>query len=199
MLSKKLATDINKADDNYFKQFSDWQKKIVFLEDQISKLDKLKDFPIFSIASFLLKTQLIEWKLRQLIPILGFYLNYFNNSPILRLKIKVPSKNKKVKSKISKAQDQLSLEKLTLGQLINEVEYYESVDNQFLEFEELKANLRKLQGLRNKFIHHIFDVGSTDDLVSDSEKGLKIAEEVIKNIEEVYKILNQNEKSRNTK
>lgn len=199
MSSKKLSTDINKADDNYFKQLSDWQKKILFLEDQISKLDKLKDFPIFSIASFLLKTQLIEWKLRQLIPILDFHLNYFNNSPILRLKIKMPSKTKGTEGKILKVHDQLSLEKLTLGQLINEIESYESVDDQFLEFEELKANLRKLQGLRNKFVHHIFDVGSTDDLVSDSEKGLKIAEEVIKNIEKVHKILNQNEKSRNTK
>jgi hypothetical protein len=199
MSSKNLSTDINKVDDNYFKQFSDWQRKISFLEDQISKFDKLKDFPIFSIASFLLKTQLTEWKLRQLIPLLDFHLNYFNNSPILKLKIKVPSKNRKVKSKISKAQDQLSLEKLTLGQLINGIESYESVGDQFLKFEELKANLRKLQELRNKFVHHIFDIGDIDDLVSDSEKGLKIAEEVIKNIEEVYKILNQNEKSRNTK
>jgi hypothetical protein len=199
MSSKKLSTDINKANNDYFKQFSDWQKKISFLEDQISKLDKLKAFPIFSIASFLLKTQLIEWKLRQLIPLLDFHLNYFNNSPILKLKIKVPSKNKKVKSKNSKAQDQLSLGKLTLGQLINEIECYESVDNQFLKFEELKTNLKNLQGLRNKFVHHIFDVGSIDDLVNDSEKGLEIAKEAIKNIEEVYKILNQNEKSGNTK
>jgi len=199
MSSKKLSTDIKKANNDYFKQFSDWQKKILFLENQISKLDKLKALPIFSIASFLLKTQLIEWKSRQLIPLLEFHLNYFNNSPILKLKIKVPSKNKKAKSKIPKAQDQLSLEKLTLGQLINEIEYYESVDNQFSKFEELKTNLKNLQGLRNKFVHHIFDLGDIDDLVSDSEKGLKIAEEVIKNIEEVYKILNQNEKSRNTK
>ena len=156
------------------KEWKEWQFKITFLEDQISKLHQLKDFPIFSIALFLLRTQFIEWKLKLLIMRLDLYLSFSHPSKILSVRVRTPR--------------EMSNERWTLGRVIKELNEYEGEVLQALQTE-----CKKLVDLRNYFTHGIFNPGNIEDLIKKANEGLKIVDEVIKEIEKVNTFLNQND------
>ena len=59
----KVKRSIKK--DKNFRIIVDWRVKNNFLKKKISVLEKTKEYPIFSISCFLLKTQLIEFELNR--------------------------------------------------------------------------------------------------------------------------------------
>ena len=130
----------------------------------------VKDFPIFSISCFLLKTQLVEFELKQLISSLDQHLYFSIFSQILKIKTRTP---KDLDEKI-----------LTLGKLKDEINKYEG---SFLN--KLKKDLSSLVKLRNNFVHSLFNLGSINAMISEAEKGLNVANEVIKSIESVNTFL----------
>ena len=153
------------------KQLAEWHAKNKFLKDQISKLEKFKDFPIFSIAVFILKTELIEYELKQLISLLDAYLwtLEINFTPvILTRKLRMPN----------------DLDDLTFGKLAKELNQYHG---EFLK--DLQTTLPQLVSLRNKFIHGLFKPEDLKSLMVEIEKGLIIVDEVIRNLNDVYKFL----------
>lgn len=156
------------------KEIVEWQAKNDFLKDQISVLEKTKNFPIFSVSGFLLKTQLIEFELKQLISSLDLHMGFSNSSPILKMKTRTPK--------------YLDDKRLTLGKLIEEMERFKG---DFLD--ELKKNLSILVSIRNKFVHGLFNLGTLDEMITNAKEGLVAANEVIKSIEEVNKFLYEND------
>ena len=152
----------------------DWRVKNRFLKNQISVLEKLKDFPIISIATFLLKSQLVEFELKQLITSLDLHLFFSNHSKVLRIKTRTPK--------------DLDTKRLTLGKLREELNKYEG---EFLN--NLQIHLSDLVALRNNFVHNVFNPGSINQLNKKSEKGLKIVNKVIKNIEEVDNFIDKHD------
>jgi hypothetical protein len=153
------------------KQFVEWHAKNKFLRDQISKLEKLKDFPIFSIVVFILKTELIEHELKQLISRLDAYLwtLEINFTPvILTRKLHMPK----------------DLDELTFGKLAKELNQYQG---EFLK--DLQNTLPQLVSLRNKFIHDLFKPGNLKSLMAETKKGLIMADEVIRNLNDIYRFL----------
>jgi len=156
------------------KKFIEWIIKIKFLKDQIFKLNKLKDFPILSIALFLLKSQLIEWELKQLIIRMDLYLSFFHSSKILSIKVRTPR--------------EMSNEKWTFGRVVKELDRY---GGKFLQ--TLKTECKKLVKLRNYFHHELFRPGNINDLIKKADEGLEITDRIIKEIEKVNTFLNQND------
>lgn len=172
MQKSKLQSKINES--KIFQKIVDWRVKNKFLKDQIAALEKAKDVPILPITSLSLKTQLIEFELKQLITSLDLHLAFSNRSKILKIKVKTPK--------------EMDEKRMTLGLLSEEIEKYEGG---FLG--SLKENLKGLVKLRNKFVHRLFNPGSLDELIQESDKGLKKANEVIKNIEMSEKFLKEND------
>ena len=144
----------------------DWQMKNQFLIGEVSKLEKGKKFPIFIIMAFLLKSQLIEFELKQLIT--GLDLHF------LKTTIRKPN--------------QLDEKRFTLGRLRNEINKYEG---SFLD--DLKRYLSSLVTLRNEFVHELFNPGSINELVTKAKSGLKIANKVIESIETTNDFLKEND------
>lgn len=157
-----------------FKEVVGWRVKNDFLKKQIGTLEKTKNFPIFCISCFLLKSQLIEFELKQLITSLDLHLSSFNTSPVLETVIKTPK--------------HLDDRKMTLGKLKDEIDKY---DGKILD--ELKKNLSGLVKLRNSFVHELFNPGNINELIVSSEKGLEVANNVIKSIETVDELLKEND------
>lgn len=153
-----------------FRSIVDWRVKNKFLKDQINKLESLKIFPILSVALFLLKTQLIEFELKQLITGIDQYL-YFGSL----------GKRKNPRTPI-----ELDNRRMTLGILKEEIKKYKLV---FLK--HLVLNLSKLVILRNEFVHSLFNPGTLKDLIKKSIRGFMLTEKVIKNIEVVNKFLDK--------
>src|SRR3989344_4116617 len=87
----------------------EWWAKISFLKNQISKLEQLKDFPVFTVAAFLLKCQIIEFELKQIIFSLDLHLYFQTESKHFKKRVRTPK----------------DLNDLTLGKLVN-------VFNQFI-------------------------------------------------------------------
>jgi len=147
------------------KRLVDWLVKIKFLKDQIGKLENLKNFPIFAISAFLLKSQLIEFELKQVIFSLDLYLYFQNRSKILKKVVRTPK----------------DLDDLTLGKLVREVEQFEGD-----RLEDLKANLRALASKRNEFNHRLFSQGKDVTKLSiDAEEGIKAANKILRLLEKL--------------
>lgn len=168
MQKAKSQSKIKKS--KFVKGYFDWMGKDLFLKDGISKIEKFKN-PIFQIAAFLLKTQLIEFELKQLISAFDLHLYFSNYSEILKRKTKTPK--------------EMDERRMTLGKLNKELNDYEG---DFLD--DLKANLEELNKFRNKFVHQLFGPGSKNELIKECKKGLIVANKVIKNIETVNEVLN---------
>ena len=81
----------------------EWWAKIGFLKNQISKLEQLKDFPVFAVAAFLLKCQIIEFELKQIISSLDLHLYFQTESKHFKKRVRTPK----------------DLDDLTLGKLVN--------------------------------------------------------------------------------
>lgn len=175
--------------DEVVKQFVNWQVKIDFLKDQILKLEKLTNFPIFAIAAFLLKCQIIEFELKQAIFSIDSHL-YFQ------------SKSQKFKRRVRTPKD---LDNLTLGLLVGEVDKFigptdpaisinikdEKNNSSTNTLGRLKGVLHQVVGKRNEFTHRLFSSGKdiktlikqAEDGISDVNKAL----ELLKNIEQELK------------
>lgn len=156
---------MSKQTDEAFQKIVDWRVKNEILIDNISRLEKLQDFPIFAIATFLLKTQLIEFELKQLVFSLDLHLSFHNTSAILERKTRTPK--------------DLDDQRLTLGALSIELSRFRG---KFLD--NLKKSLSKLVGLRNKFVHQLFTPGSMNDLLIEAKEGLNAANETLACIKE---------------
>ncbi len=152
------------------KKVVDWWVKNRFLKSQIGTLERLKDFPILSISCFLLKTQLVEFELKQLITSLDLHLYFSNSSQVLKMSTRTPK--------------DLDEKRLTLGKLKDEINKYEG---SFLD--DLKQDISNLVTLRNDFVHKLFNPGSISELTINAEEGLKVANQAIKSIESVNKFL----------
>lgn len=156
----------------YFLALVDWRCKMKFLEKQIKVLEKLDKFPIMPISAFILKSQLIEFRLKQLLTSLDLYLALFD---------KIHHKVRKIRNITPKKINEM---KWTFGRLIVEIKKHKI---SFLE--ELVNGLEKLKKIRNKFVHEIFDTGSLDQLINEAENGLKLTSDVISEIDSVEKIM----------
>lgn len=172
MQKLRLLTKLQRNES--FKAIVDWRVKNEFLKNQIIALEKTKEFPIFSVLSFLLKTQLVEFELKQLITSLDLHLYFSNTSKVLKIKTRTPK--------------DMDERRMTLGNLKNEIYQYEGK-----VLENLQEQLSKLVGLRNDFVHKLFNPGSISELIGKSDNGLKIATKVLKEIESVEKFLKEND------
>lgn len=174
--NRKILEDDKKYFD-YCEKFRKWWRKINFLKEQISKLEKSDD-KISIISAFILKTIWIEFELKQLINYLDLYLKfeiYINTTPVIfSRKIRTPK--------------ELDDRSFTLGKLIEEINLYEG---DFLK--KLKENLPLLNKMRNKFIHRLFsaeeEILSLDELKKKAQENIKLANIILENIEEIHKFL----------
>ena len=160
-----------------FKKMVDWIVKIRFLKDQILEIEKRKDLKIAPIFSFILKSQLIEWEIKQLITKLDLHLSFSNSSEVLR------KKRKKIITP-----REMDEQKWTLGKLIAEFKKYKG---EFLK--DLQTRLEKFKDLRNKFVHCLFNPGSIEDLIKEAEQGLELVNRIINDIEQANKFLNEHD------
>lgn len=149
---------------NALESAKEWFGKIKFIESQIEVLEKIDKFPIIRISAFLLKSQLVEFEIKQLITSLDLQLSFSNRSVILGRKIRTP-----------KDLDSL---KLGLGGLIQELREY---DSKLLVV--LINKLNKFNLIRVKLVHYLLDSESTiKDLNADSEMGLTMSSEITKEV-----------------
>lgn len=172
---------LNKSIDDPRKRFVDWLVKIKFLKDQIEKLEQLKDLVIISIAVFLLKSQIIEFELKQIIFSLDFHLYSRNRSKLVNRLVRTPK----------------DLEGLTLGELVREFKKFITsseppvlVGNKAASrdkdgfLKELKQDLTLLVEKRNEFTHRLFAIGKDVSILTDeAQKGIKIANKTLKLLE----------------
>ena len=142
-----------------------WHIKVDFLEDQISKLESLNDFPIFSISVLLLKYQLIEFKLRQLITVLDLKVHSNARNDELNIRIRMPKK--------------ISELKITMGGLKNIIFSFEGKT-----ISELQKNLGILVDNRNQLVHSLFEPGDLPNL----SKEIELANDVLKDIKTLEKL-----------
>jgi len=117
-------------------------------------------------SAFLLKAQLVEFELKQLISSLDLHAHFTNQLWWKRKKARIPV--------------QLDKQKLTLGGLKEEIKKYK-----FDFLKDLNAHLIKLVELRNEFVHALFNLGSIKDLIVKSERGLRTAKKVIEDIRKI--------------
>lgn len=152
----------------------DWNTKNKFLKNEISKLENAKTFPIFTIIAFLLKSQLIEFELKQLITSLDQHIHFSSTSKILKRKTRTPK--------------ELDDKRMTLGRLKDEVLQFEG---NFLD--DLKNSLSTLVDLRNTFVHKLFNPGTINELIKNSAAGLNLANKIISEVELIEKSLKKND------
>jgi hypothetical protein len=167
-LQSKIKNDIA------FKKMVDWKEKIKFLKEQILEVEKKTDLKIAPVVSFILKSQLIEWEIKQLITRLELHLGFSNSSQVLKKKIIMPL--------------EMDEKRWTLGKLIEELKRYEG---EFLK--DLQIRLEEFKSLRNKFIHCLLNPGSIADLIKEAEQGLNIANRIISDIEQANKFLDEHD------
>ena len=160
----------NLRDNPDFQAIIDWHVKFDFLDDQINILKQLKEFPIFLVSAFILKSQFVEFKLKQFISSIDSHLNFSNTSEIIRRKTKTP-----------KDFDNMEV---TLGGLRNILNQYKSS-----HLNNLQNNLTQFIKIRNLFAHKLFNIGNIDQLIAEAENGLKLASKIEKNIKSVENLL----------
>ena len=163
--------------DKIKEKYISWVVKVNKLKDEIKALSDLQSNPIvnaptLSIGVFLLKSEVIEFELKQIISTFDSAINseLTKNKYILIRKIRYPG----------------DLYELTLGQTIG----------LFCEFEsktipdELKTDLKKLNALRNDFTHHIFNQHkSIDDLKKEACDGIKISDLILNYLNKLNEFL----------
>ncbi len=149
-------------------KYIDWMVKIRTLQNQIFEIEKVKNIPVLAISVFLLKTQLVEFKLKQLITSLDLYLNEINPLAILKKKTRTPK--------------EFNDRKFTLGHLSEELRQFKAP---FLR--NLQNDISSLVKLRNKFIHNLFDPGSIDSLKKEAGEGIELTNRVFEELDAVDK------------
>jgi hypothetical protein len=160
------------------KQYLLWIKKINELRQEIKALEELQGNRIIkasalSIAVFLLKSQIIEFELKQIIPLLD-----------QEIRNKLLNINSDVSRRIRSPKN---FNNFTLGKIIV----------LFCEFdgmvpEALRNDLGLLKKLRNDFTHKLFERGKNiEDLRQDAIRGIKLSSKVLNYIEIMRKELNK--------
>jgi len=149
----------------YQKQQESWRFKVDFLKTEIEKLSYEKKYPIFWIASFLLKAQVIEFELKQLFLPLD-----------LEVAIGLRKSGSEIHRKIRLPDD---FDRHTLNQTISSIcEFRGMIDD------ALKTNLEELGKLRNSFAHHMFDNDKDiKQLLNDAKKGVAIVNKITEKLE----------------
>lgn len=168
-----------------------WFAKIRFLKEQIEKLEKLRNFPIIAISVFLLKSQIVEFELKQIIFSLDFHLYSQNRSRLINRRVRTPK----------------DLEDLTLGQLVREFKQFitssdtpVAIDKKMdrdgnIILNRLKQNLNRLVKKRNEFTHKLFSLGKdTLTLTDEAQEGIKIANKTLVLLESLENELKTYEK-----
>lgn len=168
------------------KRVVEWFVKIQILKDQIGKLEKLKDFPIIGIAAFLLKCQIIEFELKQIISSLDLHLYFQSTSKHFKRRVRTPK----------------DLDDFTLGKLVREFSQFirpsdflisikleqKRIEKDILK--ELKAVLDKVVTKRNEFTHRLFSPGKdTNVLIKEAESGISDVNRALELFEELEKEL----------
>ncbi len=150
-----------------------WQAKMSFLKDQIAALERLSEFPIMAISVFLLKSQLVEFELKQLITEIDLHLGFSGSSQIIRRKALKP----------------IDMDDWTLGKIRKHLLTYDSKT-----LTTLQQELKKLVYLRNMFAHKLFSSSKdTKSLTKEALEAIPLANKVIDEIEAVKKVLKEND------
>lgn len=182
---------INKGEYDPRKRLVAWLVKIRFLKGQIEKLEQLKDLVIVSIAVFLLKCQVIEFELKQVIFSLDLHLYSQNRSKLINRQVRTPR----------------DLEDLTLGQLVREFRQFITSHDVPVAIDknrnpdgdnilnQLKQNLVLLVKKRNEFTHKLFSL-EKDVLIltNEAQRGIKIANKTLALLESLENALKNYEK-----
>ena len=171
----------------------EWWTKIDFLKNQISKLEQLKDFPVFAVAAFLLKCQIIEFELKQVIFSLDLHLYFQTSSKHFKKRVRTPK----------------DLDDLTLGKLVNQFNQFIRPSDPIISV-KLKDNnknsqndtLNKLKDIldevvtkRNEFTHRLFSPGKDIKiLIKEAESGIDNANKTLELFKELEKEIKNYEK-----
>ncbi len=168
------------------KRVVEWFVKIQILKDQIGKLEKLKGFPIIGVAAFLLKCQIIEFELKQIIFSLDFHLYSQSVSKHFRRRVRTPK----------------DLDDFTLGKLVREFSQFIRPSDPLVSIKleqkrvkkdilkELKEVLDEVVIKRNEFTHRLFSPGKdTNALIKEAEDGISNVNKTLELFEELEKEL----------
>ena len=114
---------------NALEQARDWWQKILYLENQVDSLEKIKGIPTISISVFLLKTQYVEFQLKQLITSIDQHIFFSNFSSVIKPQVRTPRQLEDSNIRM-------------LGQILNELKKYkgESLKNLISYLGELNKN-----------------------------------------------------------
>lgn len=152
------------AQDDPEEKFRNWLRKIYIIKKEIESLEKINKGAAYSVAVFLLKCQVIEFELKQLISSLDSFLHFNSRSRLIRYKIRWPK----------------DLNGLTLGQLCKEMQKFEGSTSKLTDL------LIRLVKSRNDFTHHLFNIGkSIDEIEDEATKGSRIADQVLDKITKI--------------
>lgn len=168
------------------KRVVEWFVKIQILKDQIEKLGKLKNFPIIGIAAFLLKCQIIEFELKQIIFSLDLHLHSQTASKHFRKRVRTPK----------------DLDDFTLGKLVGEFSQFIRPSDPLISIKleqkkaekdilkELKEVLDEVVTKRNEFTHRLFSPGKDiNALIQEAESGISNVNRALKLFGELEKEL----------
>jgi hypothetical protein len=148
----------------YQKQQLNWQFKVDFLKEEIKKLGQEKKYPIFWIASFLLKTQVIEFEIKQLFSSLD-----------LEIEVNLRKSGATLHRNIRNPED---FDGKMLGQTLNCFYEFDGIVTN-----DLKNNLKRLNTLRNDFTHRMFDLDKDiKQILSNAKKGVDLANKILDQI-----------------
>lgn len=142
-----------------------WYEKYSYLHKFINNLEQKMEIGS-SITSFMLNSQLIEYRLKKEINLLSHYIN--SNITDTRLKL------------VSKSVEEIEEEKMTLGNLIKELDYYEGK-----QLINLKKILKELVHYRNLFIHRLFNIGTLEEIEKAALKGNQLANKAWNEMDEI--------------
>ncbi|MDD5567158.1 MAG: hypothetical protein PHH01_03090 [Patescibacteria group bacterium] len=166
-MKKDISDKVDKKNDtdivDWYKQ---WWFKVDVIKGQIEKIEKLNNYTIFSLSSFILKTLLIEFELKQFLSRLELYISTHNDSEIVHIRSRTPK--------------DFDDDKFTLGRLTKELSKYEGK-----LFMNLNKNLEILKSKRNKYIHKLFNPGNIVDMHDELLNGIKLTNTIIKEISEI--------------
>ena len=142
----------------------DWYKKYTYLQTQIGDLET-KD-KMGSILAFMLRSQLIEYRLKKELNLLNHSINSQVENPTIKL--------------TTKSIEKIEEYKITLGALIKELDRYD-----WNSLEKLKLTLKEMLKYRNTFIHKLFNVGNLKELEKAALKGNELAKTAWSELEEI--------------
>lgn len=165
---------------NVFEAAREWFIKIDYLKNQISSIEKIEGIPVLTISVFLLKSQLVEFEIKQLLTSLDQHIFFSCDSNTVNIKPRYPS--------------YFDEKNFTLGILIEEMKRYNSPI-----VKELVEDLLLLNHFRKQFTHKLFNADTTLDKINlESKKGVIVANNTLKKITEFEKLLEEKDPLRKT-